>query len=41
MVLQQIRHIEPRNNMHVKKSEHAADINIPFHFKPNQYQIGI
>lgn len=40
MFLQQIKHIEPRNNIHVKKSEEAADINIPSHFKPNQYQIG-
>jgi len=40
MFLQQIKHIGPRNNTHVKKSEDAADINIPSHFKPNQYQIG-
>lgn len=38
--LQQIKQIEPKNRVHVKKSEVAADINIPSHFKPNQYQMG-
>lgn len=41
MLLEQIKQIEPKNRIHVKKSEYAADINIPFHFRPNQYQIGI
>jgi len=40
MFLQQIKHNGPRNNIHVKNSEDVADINIPSHFKPNQYQKG-
>lgn len=38
--LQQIKQIEPKNKIHVNISEDAADINMPSHFKPNQYQIG-
>lgn len=35
--LQQMKQIEPKNKTNVKKSEDTADINIPSHFKPNQY----
>lgn len=34
-----IEHIEAKNKMLVKTNEDAADINIPSHFKPNQYKI--
>lgn len=39
-LLKKIKQIEPKKKVHIKMNEDAADINIPSHFKPNQYQIG-